>query len=302
MLADAGIRRTDCLVTNVINQYVNADEDLCGGRGISGYPPLTKSGHVRRDYIPHLERLGREIVSADPNVVVAMGNVALWALCGQTAITKARGYTRLSTHTAIGFKVLPTFNPAVIIREGGWAHRPTVVMDFVKALRESEFPEIRRPHREIHVPETIQDLENFDRDYLRDSPLISVDIETSADLVTCIGFAPDVSRAIVIPIYDRGKRGKIYWQTKQELRDCFGFIKKVVERPQLKVFQNGLYDISFLYRSCGFKTYGAYHDTMLLHHSLQPEALKSLEYLGSLYTDEGAWKHMRKSSTIKAGA
>lgn len=41
-------------------------------------------------------------------------------------------------------------------------------------------------------------------------------------------------------------------------------------------------------------------DTMLLHHALQPEALKSLGYLGSIYTDEGNWKQMReKVKTIK---
>jgi hypothetical protein len=41
-------------------------------------------------------------------------------------------------------------------------------------------------------------------------------------------------------------------------------------------------------------------DTMLLHHSLQPESLKGLGFLGSLYCDEGPWKHMRaKHETIK---
>jgi hypothetical protein len=31
---------------------------------------------------------------------------------------------------------------------------------------------------------------------------------------------------------------------------------------------------------------------MLLHHSLQPELPKSLGFLGSLYTNEQAWKHL----------
>jgi hypothetical protein len=37
---------------------------------------------------------------------------------------------------------------------------------------------------------------------------------------------------------------------------------------------------------------------MLLHYSLQPESLKSLGFLGSIYCDEGNWKDMR---TFKKG-
>ena len=67
-----------------------------------------------------------------------------------------------------------------------------------------------------------------------------------------------------------------------------------------KAFQNGLYDISFLWRAYGIRVMGAEHDTMLLHHALQPESLKGLGFLGSIYTDHGAWKQMRgKVATIK---
>jgi DNA polymerase I-like protein with 3'-5' exonuclease and polymerase domains len=64
-----------------------------------------------------------------------------------------------------------------------------------------------------------------------------------------------------------------------------------------KVFQNGLYDIAFLWRSYGIKTLGGAEDTMLLHHALQPEALKGLAFLGSVYTNHGPWKSERKTST-----
>jgi DNA polymerase I-like protein with 3'-5' exonuclease and polymerase domains len=66
-----------------------------------------------------------------------------------------------------------------------------------------------------------------------------------------------------------------------------------------KLFQNGAYDIAFIWRTTGIKTLGAKHDTMLLHHALQPEALKGLGYLGSIYTDHGPWKvEHRESLTI----
>ena len=75
------------------------------------------------------------------------------------------------------------------------------------------------------------------------------------------------------------------------------------DRTIRKLFQNGAYDITFLWRSYGIKTMGAAEDTMLLSHALQPESLKSLGYLGSIYSDEGSWKHMRKKEeTIKRGS
>jgi len=67
-----------------------------------------------------------------------------------------------------------------------------------------------------------------------------------------------------------------------------------------KLFQNGLYDIPFILRTTGIAVQGAAHDTMLLHHALQPESLKGLGFLGSIYTDHGPWKVERKGTdTIK---
>jgi hypothetical protein len=73
------------------------------------------------------------------------------------------------------------------------------------------------------------------------------------------------------------------------------FFQDQLQRP----FRTG-YDITFIYRAWGIKVIGAEDDTMLLHHALQPESLKGLGFLGSVYTDESAWKQMRKrKSTIK---
>lgn len=42
----------------------------------------------------------------------------------------------------------------------------------------------------------------------------------------------------------------------------------------------------------GLFTRGEVEDTMLLHHALQPELPKKLGYLGSIYTNEIAWKNL----------
>lgn len=64
-----------------------------------------------------------------------------------------------------------------------------------------------------------------------------------------------------------------------------------------KLFHNGLYDITFLARAYGILVRGCAEDSMLAQHSLQPESLKGLGYLGSIYTDHGPWKVERKGTT-----
>ena len=293
----------DIYRTNVFMLHPpNNDLDwFCGPKSeaIAGYPQLSKSRFVRDEFTSELSRLEDELMCEDPNVILALGNTALWALCGTTGITKVRGTTTLSTHTVADFKVLPTYHPAAVLRQ--WELRPTTVSDLMKLKREMSSPYIIRPERNIWIEPSLEDLEKFYVEHIIGCDILSVDIETSGNQITCIGFAPRRDIALVIPIYDRRRKDNGYWPSIEDERYCWAFIRRVVEdRTIPKVFQNGVYDIAFMYRSYGIRTYGAIHDTMLLQHSLHPESLKGLGYLGSIYTDEGAWKHIRKTvDTVK---
>lgn len=289
--------------TNVFNIHPpgNRLEHFCGikAEGIPSYPALLTSKYVRREFEAELDRLGEEILAIDPNLIVCLGNTALWALAGRTGVSKLRGTTSSSTHCVSGYKLLPTYHPAAVLRE--WSHRPTVIFDLMKARREAEFPEVRRPACEIWIEPQIEDIENFNRDYVIGCDLLSVDIETSGTRVTCIGYAPTANRAIVIPFDDIRKKGGCYWPTKQDEVRAWQLVREVLENPTIpKLLQNGAYDFSFLWRAYGIGVRNCAEDTMLLSHSLQPESLKGLGYLGSLYTDFGSWKVDHKNQqTIK---
>lgn len=290
--------------TNVINKRPpsNAIEAFCGPKigGIRGYPALIKGKHLRSEYIPELERLADELTNADPNLIIALGNTALWALSGNVGVSKLRGTTLLSTHTATGFKVLATYHPAAVLRQ--WELRPTTIADLMKAKRESAYPEIRRPLREIWIEPTLEDLETFYAQHIQGCEILSVDIETSGNRITCIGFSPSNSLALVVPFTNSRRKSGAYWTSHGDESSAWALIKRILGDGSIKkLFQNGIYDITFLWKSYGIKTYGAEHDTMLLHHSLQPEALKGLGFLGSIYGQgEAAWKQMRgKVQTIK---
>lgn len=306
MLEEAGIARADCFLTNVFNfrPFHNKLETLYGPRteALAGYPTIEKSKYIRAEFANELDRLGEELIEVNPNIIIALGNTALWALCGRGAISKVRGTTCLSTLTVSGFKVLPTYHPAAVQRQ--WELRPICIADFFKAERESYYPEIKRPKREIWIEPTLEDLETFYEKYIIPRSIeqgleLSIDIETAGTQITCVGFGySDV--ALVLPILDERRKNRSYWPTLSDERGARGFVRKILKNPLIrKLFQNGMYDIAFIWRAWKMSIFSATEDTMLIHHAMQPESLKGLGFMASVYCDEGDWKQMRKVETIK---
>lgn len=296
LLSQVGINRKECFTTNVFNlrPQRNDIKTLCGPKaeGIPGLPPLAGK-YLRPEYAGELERVKQELAREQPNVIIALGASAAWFTLGASGIKKVRGAAAPSPYG----KVLPTYHPAAVLRE--WTLRPILLADLAKARRESEYPEVRRPERKLWIEPTLGDLAKFEREFILPNPRLSIDIETKGTSITCVGFAPTRDCAIVIPFYDPTKPDGNYWPTKGEEMIAWAFVRKWCGLPKKLVFQNGLYDMQFLWRRYGIICPGAEDDTMLLHHSLQPELEKGLGFLGSIYTDEASWKFMRKNETVK---
>lgn len=307
LLASVGIDRKDIHLTNVFNRRPSEGSNdlshLCGPKSeaLPGYPALRQGKYVRAEFEPELTRLYSEIAQVRPNVIVAAGAAATWALLGTTGIKKVRGapaYTAglAASHTG-QVKVLPTYSPYTVNRE--WKLRPIVMADLAKARREAEFPEIRRPMREFWLYPSVEDLYEFEARFFTPDQPLSIDIETAAGQITCIGFAPNPGIGIVVPFVDREKKDGNYWGTRAEEIEAWKWVKRICESyPSFG--QNYLYDIHYLWRVYGIACKRAVDDTMLLHHALQPEMEKGLGFLGTVYTNEPAWKFMRtKHETLK---
>lgn len=300
MLRQIGINRDECYVTNVFNlqpQPKNDIVNLCGPKAdsIPGTGPLIKGKYVRAQYAPELVRLYAELDRVQPNIVVALGATAAWAVLGTSGIRHIRGAPMVGRN---GVKVLPTYHPSAVNRE--WSIRPIVLADLSKAKREQEFPDVRRPHRFIHIEPTLTDLIEFEYKYIRPSQSLSIDIETKGDQITCIGFAPSTERCLVVPFHDRKKADGNYWPTLGDEIKAWEWVRRICALDKHIVGQNFVYDMHFLWRRYGITVPSATDDTMLLHHALQPEMEKGLGFLGSVYTDEAVWKFMReKHETVK---
>ena len=308
-LSQAGINRDECYITNVFNLRPRPTNDvinLCGPKaeGIPGLPSLVKGKYAKAEYINELQRLYKEINRENPNLIIALGATATWALCHSSGIRAVRGaFTH--THEDCGksvnvplarqFKVLPTYHPAAVLRE--FSLRTIVHADLDKAARNQHFPEVIRPKREVWIEPDLSDIAEFERRYIINAERLSIDIETKGDQVTCIGFAPNEQVAIVIPFYSFAKPGGNYWPTHREEMLAWRYAKRWCETYP-SIFQNGAYDMHRLWRTYGIACRPA-HDTMLLHHALQPEMEKGLGFLATIYTEEASWKFMSRVDTLK---
>lgn len=292
LLSQIGINYSDCYATCVFNRQPPGGK-LQGFGGerheaLPDYQQLAQKLWVHRKWQPEINRLYEEIKTVRPNVILALGATPLWALTHHKGIKSYRGTPLISRN---GTKVLPTYHPSAVQRQ--WSLRPIMLMDLMKLRKESATRKIVRPRRIINIEPTLDDFHQFYEEHIVPAPVLGTDIETKSiygPTITEIGFATSVDRAIVVPFWDR-TRGN-YWTSELEEREAWKLVQTIMEtKPH--VGQNFNYDVSYLWQCMGIRTLRFGGDTMMMHHSMQPEMEKGLGFLASLYTDEPSWKLMR---------
>lgn len=300
MLQEAGIQRNQCFATNVfaLRPTDNKIDKLClDKKGVGGKDyslPATNMGkYIEPRFLPELDRLREELSSVQPNLIIALGAISCWALLQSPKIGSIRGTTTESTLVPRR-KVLATYHPSAVYRN--WSLRPIVIADLMKAKKEAEFPEVRRPQRFILVRPSIPEMYQWWQTHGIGAERLAFDIETTKGQIRNIGFATSRSHAINIPFIVRDKS---YWPTISGEWAAWQFVQMVLASPAVKIAQNGLYDIQYCWRM-GLRIENYREDTMLQHHALYPEMQKGLGFLGSIYTGEPSWKLLRgKAEELK---
>lgn len=305
ILAEGGFDRRACLLTNVVPAQPRSNDMTTWLMKTSdakrqGMMPQ-KGIYPRGDTIPHgVERLQHLIKTVNPRVVIALGNWPLWALTADDyRISDSKGFkvpTGIGSwrgsqlRTTTGHKLVPTYHPAAILRQ--WSWRQVAVHDLraraKKALLSGDSawnpPDYRfavRPTFDA-VMARISAISAAVRGRTTPSPL-SVDLETRAGHIACIGLAWTHRDALCIPIMcvenDAG-----YWSPAEEAAIYLALRKLLTDPRILIVGQNFLYDAQYLARYLFFKpTIG--FDTLVAQHLCWPGLPKGLDYLSSMYCE-----------------
>jgi DNA polymerase len=259
------------------------------------WKPVASGKYLHPKHLHEIPNLIQEIKEREPNLIILCGNTPCWAILGQTGISKMRGAV---TQTPLGIKAIPMLHPAAILRN--YEQRPLSVVDMMKAATEMTFPEISRPSREVWIDPELADFPIFD-EKLQSAEYIGCDIETApaSGFIKCVGFSADEHSAIVVPFYDPRQDDGNYWPTEDHEAEAWRWVQRWLSLPQSKIFQNGAYDMSWLWAQMGMYP-SEWDDTLLQAHSMQPELQKDLGTLGSIYTNEPAWKLEHRSGNKDA--
>ena len=147
-LQNARIARSACYLTNVVK---DVEFDLQYYFNIKGQKASVSALGQK-----YLEVLRDELSSCKANVIVAMGNTALFALTDRVGITAWRGSVLESTLIP-GRKVIPTLHPAIYTDEkvlanpAAYLAKYLITIDMRKVRTESAFSDIKLVDRKTRI-------------------------------------------------------------------------------------------------------------------------------------------------------
>jgi DNA polymerase I-like protein with 3'-5' exonuclease and polymerase domains/uracil-DNA glycosylase len=293
MLQEAGHLTTEIRYTSLLRsrpynsqmKYVWTKDSAEAKACIPGAKKIDGAYYVK-DFYERVKHILPEIEACNPNVIIPLGDAALWYLTQENSVSKWRG-SIMQFDNALGerpYKLIPTYTPSQIMRM--WEWRAFAVRDLERARVESEFPEIRTPDYQLKIRPTFEEVKTllnsfyYKATYTKGPIRLVADIETIARHIACIGIAWSETEAMCIPFMDA--KHSHYYTLEEETEIIWG-LKRVLTHPKIEVeWQNGVYDAQHIIRHWGFRPKISF-DTMLAQHSIFPGIPKDLGFLASLY-------------------
>lgn len=304
MLHEVGILRSSCFVTNVVNARP-PHNDLTKWipdkkKDITAiYTPLHNKmvlPIVKEGY----QNLLNEIRAVEPNLIIAAGNTALWALTGEWGILRWRGSLLKMSSPADLFdqwpdeslpKVIPVIHPAAILRQ--WELRAITINDLKRCKQAALTRELILPKWQFTLQPSFQTVLNvltLLQEKVDAGPtVLSLDLETVAGHISCAGIAWTKLDAVCIPFMSRGFNPD-YWLQEEEAAIIYRLYKLLTHTNAQVVGQNILYDCQYCYRHWHFIP-NVVQDTMISHHTAFAGLPKALDYQASMYAEYySQWK------------
>ncbi len=298
MLQEAGLLRSDCYVSNVVNARPPHND-------IGAWIP-TKKKDIKSNFVEWggkvvhpcvvegIAQLKQEINLVNPQLIITFGNTPLWALTGADGVMKWRG----SLLDYEGTRLIPTIHPAAVLRQ--WEFRSQVVHDLRRAARELTSP-VKEPERNFKIRpsfnEVLDVLQGLTLEVAEGPLWLDLDIETKPNQISCLGLSWSRTEALIIPFVSRTDRNG-YWSEEEEALIVYALYRLLTHSNCRVRWQNGLYDAQYVHRLWHFiPRHG--QDTMVSWHVMFAGQKKSLDYQASLLCDwyvqwkpdKGVWKN-----------
>ena len=287
ILINAGINRNELWVTNVFKKMIMPQ--VRKGKPIPAHIRAQQAG---LDVQESLSELRREIDQIKPNVIVPLGGTALWAFRGTYEIAKWRG----SILPAWNYKIVSSYHPANLIEreegKGEYWHKYVIEFDLKRAKKESYYPDIRVPKRNLQICRNSAQLYNFyERAKSRKKQLkLAVDIEALTCIPVCCSLSFDKNEGLCVPLWNQTDICKISDIPSSDLASIWQLLYNILTDPIFLIIgQNFKYDQDKMER-LGFRFNKLFSDTMLKAFAIDPEFSVGLAFNTSIYTEEPYYK------------
>ena len=274
MLEGVGIdRREDCYVTNVVkcrppeNETPSrADIKMCVGT-----------------------YLGEELMMAEPEFILLLGNSALQGVVGKSGITKHRG----QVYEARGAQIFATFHPAAVLRNP--RYRSLVEADFQRFARLVRGESSPTPETKVRIVRTKDHLKWLCRKIMEAEEL-AYDIETYCDhptgtnlqeyrgklsQIVSIAFTWQEGGSAFVPLH----HDETPWKDPERVQRIIG--AAIRQSPAKTVAHNGKYDARWM-QVKGMPIQQSF-DTMLALHMLDENRPKGLKPASQVFLGADAY-------------
>lgn len=226
-----------------------------------------------------------EIEKIKPKRILLLGETACIAFGITQPISQVRGTVFEKEFSTFKSKVLATYHPSFVMRAR--EHFATFSWDINKLLVTedvddgSEVEYLFNPSREI--------IEQYLFEAVKTDFPVAVDIETFGDDDDDdSGLNPFKDEIIGISFTSR--KGTALQLSGQTLKDNWGLVKEFLESCNNLIFQNNLFDRTFLWVK-GAKVKNIKWDTQTGMHLINSSLPKKLDFLRTLYTNIPSYKN-----------
>ena len=227
--------------------------------------------------------LQNAIAKYAPRVIIINDTAVLWHVAKTNcSLAQCRGSVYM--YCGIPCIVLNDLKTIFVVKYGSWV----MLNDLQKVKRWHDGKMRHEPKFNYKVCTTEMNVSVAEAD-LRNALMIAIDIETSTQIITCIGYAavwPDGRMfTYVIPFVNSQKANGCHWETEEAEENVWRLVQAIHANDVPKAMQNGAtYDATYFLRyRCPLKAY--YFDTMHLMRALYIEAPKKLGFLASMFLD-----------------
>jgi len=278
------VKRGECYITNVVKRQVSFGVGDSANRKPVGKHELVAWQELLLWELSHLPNLRH---------VLLLGNYAIEAVLSKKGITNWRGSV---LDCSVGNKQITavcTYNPAFCARDP--MSHIIFDMDIADKLR----PVIRgeyAPHEVVtHINPTKQQAVDYIRHCQASRDPVASDIEVVSNETACVGLAHSHTEAMCIAF--RTEDANVY--SVYDEAEIRRHLQRLYAAPTTRmVWQNGGFDMAWLWFKDRILCRQAYSDTMLGHHVLYPTMPHDLGFIVKQYTmhpfyknEKDEWRH-----------